>query len=210
MGSRGQSGRYGGGGGWSAPIGTSSLISARERKQKEVDDVLGVLRDYDDKYGVIVTDAQIGEFSGKEKHTVMGYYDGFGNVGVNINYFNSDKLTKAYEDSVKDGFHPSNGSKSAMESLIAHEMGHAVNDELGRRMGMSMEAAADMVVKEALKSTSHRGVVKMENAISRYATANNKEGIAEAFADVYCNGNRAKAESKAIVSVVDKYMLGGK
>ena len=57
-----------------------------------------------------------------------------------------------------------------------------------------------------MKKTSHRGVVQMAAKISRYATESNAEAIAEAVSDVYCNGNKARAESLAIVSVVDKYL----
>lgn len=45
----------------------------------------------------------------------------------------------------------------------------------------------------------------MSRKISEYATVSNAEAIAEAFTDVYCNGNKAKSESKAIMSVIDSY-----
>jgi hypothetical protein len=52
----------------------------------------------------------------------------------------------------------------------------------------------------------HKGVVKMAGKISKYATASNAEALAEAFCDVYCNGNSAKRESKAIVKTMNKYL----
>jgi len=45
-----------------------------------------------------------------------------------------------------------------------------------------------------------------QKAVSGYAEENNAECVAEAFADVFCNGKKAKAESRAIVSVLEKYL----
>ena len=46
----------------------------------------------------------------------------------------------------------------------------------------------------------------MASKISGYATHSNAEAIAEAIADCYCNGKKAKSESKAIKGVIDKYL----
>ena len=46
----------------------------------------------------------------------------------------------------------------------------------------------------------------MASKISGYARSSNAEAIAEAISDCYCNGSKAKAESKAIKSVIDKYL----
>jgi hypothetical protein len=46
----------------------------------------------------------------------------------------------------------------------------------------------------------------MASKISGYAKENARECIAEAFADVYCNGGRAKKESQSIVDVMNKYL----
>lgn len=46
----------------------------------------------------------------------------------------------------------------------------------------------------------------MASKISGYATHSNAEAVAEAIADVYCNGKKAKSESKAIVNVMNKYL----
>ena len=50
----------------------------------------------------------------------------------------------------------------------------------------------------------------MAKKISGYATRSTKEAIAEAYADVYCNGAKAAKESAAIVNVLNKYLKGGK
>ena len=45
----------------------------------------------------------------------------------------------------------------------------------------------------------------MAAKISGYAKTNYAECVAEAFADVYCNGKNAKKESRAVVSELNKY-----
>lgn len=61
-------------------------------------------------------------------------------------------------------------------------------------------------MNEAIKSTRHKDVVKMASKISGYAKHSPREAIAEAFADFYCNGSKAKNESQAIVNVMNKYL----
>ena len=46
----------------------------------------------------------------------------------------------------------------------------------------------------------------MASKISGYAKTNPAETVAEAFCDVYCNGSKARKESKAIVNVIDGYL----
>ena len=85
---------------------------------------------------------------------------------------------------------------------------------MAQKLGLGgIDAAATKIVQEArgnMKTRSggvkHRGVVQLANAISRYATTSNAEAVAEAFTDCYCNGKKAKAESRAIMAVVDKYL----
>jgi hypothetical protein len=77
---------------------------------------------------------------------------------------------------------------------------------IGAKQGWgNIDQSATKIVNEARASTKHRGVVKMANAISRYASSSNAECIAEALSDYYCNGKKAKSESKAIVNVLKKY-----
>ena len=97
-----------------------------------------------------------------------------------------------------------------MEAVAAHEFGHVLTERVAQRMGItglnSINAAATRIVNEARPKTSHRGVVQMASKISVYATHSNAEAIAEAVSDVYCNGSRARAESRAIVDVVRSYL----
>ena len=93
-----------------------------------------------------------------------------------------------------------------MEAVVSHELGHAVNGIIADRMGTSLDTSADRIVNEAMKNTKHKSVSTFQSKISGYAKQNYAETVAEAMADCYCNGKKARSESKAIQKVVDKYM----
>lgn len=179
-------GRAGGGGNLDPAniVSTESLVSARGKYQQQVDDVLTTAKDFTEQYGdmAILNDLQIAVLKGRDKLT-MGYYDRGGNHNVN------------------------RGNKSAIQAVTSHEIGHALTSRIGSKIGINnIDKVSDIVVKEAVKNTKHRGVVQMANQISRYATSSNAEALAEAVCDVYCNGKKAKSESKAIVNVMNKYL----
>ena len=182
-----------------------NLISQRERKQAEVDQTLTVLRDMQNQYGVNV-DTFTADIVGKDAST-LAFCDGDGNITVNTSYFNTKAMDSAMKESAKDGFHPSIGNKSCIESVVAHEFGHTLTHKVGEKMGgLTMDQASTRIVNEARKITGDKGVVIMANKISKYASYSNAEAIAEAVCDCYCNGSKAKAQSKAIKSVLDKYL----
>ena len=184
-------------------LSTTSLISERERYQKEVDDTLTVLRDMYNQYGVTI-DTEVADL--KPGTGAMGFYEGT-NISINREYFNTDYMNRAYSEGVKSGWHPSNGNKSGMEAVVSHEFGHALTNEVGKVMGVSgIDNIATKIINEAKKGSGHKGVVQMASKISRYATTSNAEAIAEAFSDFYCNGSNAKKESKAIMNVINKYL----
>lgn len=199
-------GRFGGGGGNINIVSTTSLISAREEQPQLVDQTLGTFKDFHDQYGTVIGDIELATIGGNGAST-MAYYDGE-NIAVNKSYFNKG-IEDAYRASVESGFHPSNGNKTALQAVVAHEIGHQLTDAVGAKIGLSsLDASANRIVNEARKNTSHRGVVQMASKISTYATHSNAEAIAEAVADVYCNGRKAKSESHAIVNVMNKYLKG--
>ena len=207
MGGRGasSSGRYGGGGVSPADIlSTNSFVSERHNYDIS-NDVLDVFKNVNEEYGYVIGDILVAKIKGKGNKT-MAYYDGT-NIGFNEAYASTKVLNKAYADCVKSGFHPSNGNKSPAEAVASHELGHALTDAVGKKMGgLDIDRASDRIVKEAKKQTGHRGVVQMAKKISTYATHSNAEAIAEAFSDVYCNGKKAHKESKAIVNVINSYL----
>ena len=185
-------------------LSTRDMISERH-KNSLVDEVLTVSRDLQNEYGI---NAQVNNFEIaklKSKANAIAYYDGT-NIAVNEKFMKSDTIKTAYDDCVKQGFHPSRGNKTAMEAVASHEFGHAINDAIGRKMGLDIDSSATKIVNEARKQTKHRGVVQMASKISGYATYSNAEAIAEAVSDVYCNGKKARSESRAIVNVIKSYL----
>lgn len=208
-GARSGAGRQGGGGGISPSdiLSTTDLISEREHNQEFVDELLTPFWDANNEYGYAAEQIQLATL--RPGSNTIAYYDG-ANIALNTAYYNKQGLEKAYAECVKTGFHPSSGKRTAAEAVMSHEIGHALTDAVGRKMGLSgigiTDSAATRIVNEARKQTKHRGVVQMASKISGYATHSNAEAIAEAFSDVYCNGGRARAESKAIVNVMNSYL----
>lgn len=135
----------------------------------------------------------------------MAFY-GSERIGVNERYFDSKKCDKFMDEAIESGWHPSRGNKTGIEALTAHEAGHMVNDAAAKKMNMSLHDAAHHIVNEANASYGrHSKARDFASRISGYATFNRAETIAEAFADVYCNGSNAKSESIAVVNVLNKY-----
>ena len=204
-------GRFGKGGGLNPAniVSTSSLISGRnEGYRDEVDQVLTVARNIQNEYGVNL-DYDIATLKGKDAQGTLGYYDG-SNLAINKNYLNVDKMNKTYDASVESGYHPSRGNKSGLEAVTSHEMGHKLTDEIGKKMGLGswkLEEASDRVLKEASKKAGYKNATyKLASKVSGYAKSSKAEALAEAFADVYCNGSKASKESKAIVDVMNSYL----
>ena len=143
----------------------------------------------------------------------MGYYDEWsGNVGISSSYFDAGKMTASYDKCVELRYHPPRGNKTATEAVVAHEMGHALTGKAAEKLKMGFEKAAHKIVYDAIRKTNPKDGagrrISTSNAarrISGYAGRNESEAIAEAFADVYCNGRKAKAESRAIVNELNSY-----
>ncbi len=212
MGGRGASS---GGSGWTGGnstlnpadiVSTTSLISAREGKQQEVDETLQTFKDVYDEYGYIIgNDIEIATLKGGGAST-MAYYDG-SNIAINSSYFDKAKMEGAYAKCVESGFHPSQGKKTALQAVASHELGHALTDAVGAKMGAVKGDTATAILREAKKQGKFKGTVAdMAGKISGYAKFNPRECIAEAFSDVYCNGKKATKESQAIVNVMNNYL----
>lgn len=211
MGGRGASS---GGSGWTGGsstlnpadiVSTTSLVSAREGYQQEVDETLKAFKDIADEYGYIIDDIQLATLKGEGAST-LAYYDG-SNIAINTSYFDKAKMESAYKRCVDDGFHPSQGNKTALQAVASHELGHALTDAVGAKMGAIKGDTANAILKEAKKQGKFKGTTAdMAGKISGYAQFNPRECIAEAFSDVYCNGSKAHKESQAIVNVMNKYL----
>lgn len=207
FGGRGSSSSGGTTGGGSVNIlSTDSLLSA-SGKTTEINQVMNAVKSVADDYGVNLYDMRIATLDAKSQST-MAYYDNNGNLAVNKNYFNAQKMNNAYDESVKSKFHPSRGNKTGLEAVSAHELGHALSEEVGRKLGYGdwqLDKASNKIIAEAKKQGGFKSVGAMRKAISGYAQKDNAEAIAEAFSDVYCNGKKARKESQAIVNVLNSY-----
>lgn len=208
-------GGWDGGGGGGSPLETYDLVSQREGKQQEVDQLLSVMRDVQNQYGFNL-DTEVAKMPAGSNAFAYYSYNMFepdkGNVGVNQTYFNSQKIQNAYDDTVRLNFHPARGDKSAMEAVIAHEMGHAVTGQIAGKRGKGLEDISNKIITDARKKDPNNNR-KLRNSdyagkVSRYSMKNPAEAVAEAFADVYCNGNKAKSASRYIVDTLNEYYGG--
>lgn len=132
---------------------------------------------------------------------VLGAYGG-NTLFMNEKYVKNANLTEAMKNT--NGFHPGIGDKTGAEAVAAHEIGHRLGEIAAQRAGISEK---DIVARAGQKVN-----IKTENMaghISGYARSNYSETIAEASADVFCNGAKASRASTAIMAEV-KTILGGR
>ena len=158
------------------------------------------------EYNIAVDALSTADIVGKDAN-VMAFCDANGDITINTSYFNSKAMNNAMDRSFDDGFHPSRGNKSGIEATVSHEFGHTLTHIASQKMGgLTMAETSARIVNEARKITGDKGVIIMAKKISKYAAYSNAEAIAEALSDCYCNGSKATAQSKAIKSVLDKYV----
>lgn len=149
---------------------------------------------------------------GADAETVLGFYStGDRSVNMNTNYTDPNKMNMVYDDSVKSGFHPPRGDKTGTQAVTYHETGHALTGVLADRMGISdFDQASKQIVDNAYRTSGGKGGThKWAGGISGYAQESNAECIAEACADWYCNGGKAKPQSKAIMAEMRRIYNGG-
>lgn len=177
-----------------------------KRQEASVDQILSATRDMNDEYG-IMDNVETVTIANMDKGDVIAFYSGDQNkMVVNRKFTNLNTIQKSYENCVQNGFHPPLGKRTPLEAVTAHELGHAIADKINearRRVNPRGIDANSQIVIDAFKST-HKNVTSKalfaaRRGISKYATENYHETIAEAVADVYCNGNKAKKFSRDIV-----------
>lgn len=189
-------------------VKTESLLSYAGKTQ-EINEVMEAVKNVYEDYGLngALTDIQVATLKGSGMLT-MAYYDNEGNLAVNKAYFDAKAMNQAWDASVEKKFHPPRGNKSGLEATASHELGHRLTEEVGRKMGLGdwqLDQASNTIMKNARKNGKFKNVESMKKAISGYAEKNNAEAVAEAFADVYCNGNKASKASKAVVKELNSY-----
>lgn len=134
-----------------------------------------------------------------------------GKVQVNPNMFNDwQKISRSYERDVRSGWHPKG---TTAESIITHEIGHAIDGLLAREgvLGGYTKSGEFRHASSSLRSTIMKRASKedesikdyldfkydkkwgMEKAVrdnvSEYATKNPREWFAEAFAEYITSAN---------------------
>ena len=199
-------GKRGGGTGGLKPddiLSTSNLLLDTKLDKKTRNEVVKTLKDFQDEYGLSYNNTRIAKL--KAKSNALAYYDGAG-IAINSAYLDSKTMNEAYKRCVESGFHPSSGSKSGLEAVVSHELGHALNDMIGAKMGTDIDGSAKKIFNEAMKGSKRTNAQNFAGKISGYAKYSYAEAVAEAISDYYCNGKKAKPESKAIKKVVDKYL----
>lgn len=154
---------------------------------------------FEREYGSAVKNIKlhVGTFS---KPGVLGAY-GQDTLVMNQKYVKNANLTKAMQEGAKTGFHPGIGNKTGAEAVAAHEIGHRLGEVAAKKAGISERE----IVARAAKAVN----IKTENMaghISKYARSNYAETIAEASADVFCNGKKASKASQAIMAEVKRIL----
>lgn len=210
--SLGGGGSLGGGSGSNINVESETDIwnnEIREGNKAAFDEIIkGVNKINNDFPGLMTESLNVinqSRLGGKDKNSTLGFYSpGNKSLGMNENFMDVNKMNKVYDAS--GSFHPSRGNKSAVEAVTLHELGHAVNDHLASKKGQTLDKAASEIVKRAYKKSGAKGGNKgFAKTISGYAASNYAECVAEAVADYYCNGKKAKKASKLIVDEMKNY-----
>lgn len=128
--------------------------------------------------------------------SVLGAYGG-DTLYMAEKYVKNKNLTSAMKQAEQSGYHPSIGNKTGAEAVASHEIGHRLGEVAAQKAGISQRDIVERAAKKLGIKTEN-----MAGFISKYARTNYGETIAEASADVYCNGAKATKVSKAIMSEV--------
>lgn len=116
-------------------------------------------------------------------------------------------LIKSYRADQRSGYHPDKANP--LRSLAAHEVGHLAGNRL-ENAGKSGQLMAFLGKKlglgGALSLSNHKALI--ESQVSRYATGDMGEFIAEALSDAWAGRDPSKM-SKLVARFVAKNNLGG-
>lgn len=214
MGGRGGSSGMGGGSGENVNIiETGDIWTYRHNPNNEpfVDAINEGARKIQDDFEDLMTESlneiHVAQLGGEDKQTILGFYERTGKLlALNANFTNIDKMNSVYDQATEQKFHPSRGNLTGTEAVALHELGHALNDHIAKKMGLDMDVAARKIFEAAYRATKGKGRYQdWAGQISGYAKKNYAETIAEAVSDYYCNGNNAHPHSVAIMRELMKY-----
>jgi SPP1 gp7 family putative phage head morphogenesis protein len=135
----------------------------------------------------------------------------FGEVSLSRSYFGKNSnISAAWQRCVESGLHPSGTSSYA---AIVHEFGHSVDHIITRKGDMfdpkyiGKDATASTVIKKRVYKKLGISDGDVASGLSSYATMNDKEFVAEAFAE-YVTSPTPRPIAGAVGEEIEK-MLGG-
>ena len=124
------------------------------------------------------------------------------NISINsIVKFNSiysknlQKWSDNYQSSFDVGHFLPIGDKNVAYMAAVHELGHCVFYQLNSLMDYNEKQKFNSMFKNL-------DVLQWQKQISGYSTLSRHEHIAEAFSDVYCNGQNATQHNKDVVNLM--------
>ena len=151
------------------------------------------------EYGNVISQANL-SVADMGNASALGAY-GDGTVYMNQKFVSNRNMTDAMKQAEIDGFHPKIGNKTGAEAVTAHELGHFLADKAMTKAGISERDIVDRASKTlGIKTNNVAGL------ISGYARYNYAETIAEASADVFCNGKNASKASIAIMGEIKRIL----
>ena len=135
----------------------------------------------------------------------------FGEVSLSRSYFGKNsKISAAWQRCVESGLHPSGTSSY---SAIVHEFGHSVDHLLTRKGNIfdpkyiGKDSTASTEIKKSVYKKLGISDGNVASGLSSYATMNDKEFVAEAFAE-YVTSPTPRPIAVAVGEEIEK-MLGG-
>ena len=135
----------------------------------------------------------------------------FGEVSLSRSYFGKNsKISAAWQRCVESGLHPSGTSSY---SAIVHEFGHSIDHLLTRKGNIfdpkyiGKDATASTVIKKSVFKKLGISDGDVSSGLSSYATMNDREFVAEAFAE-YVTSPTPRPIAVAVGEEIEK-MLGG-
>ena len=199
--SGGGAGPFGGGMIGGGGVDTTTTVKSSHPLTNEIskgggsfaNEIMNTRDAYEAEYGSAVKRMNLSVATFGDPSTLGAY--GGDTLYMNEKYVKNANLTEAMKNS--NGFHPAIGNRTGAEAVAAHEIGHRLGEIASQKAGISEKEIVSRAAKKVGIRTNN-----MAGHISGYARSNYAETIAEASADVYCNGSKASKASIAIMSEV--------
>lgn len=205
---RGSSKAGGGGGGGMLDKNTSVSVKSSHPLTDAIpkggggfaNEIMNTRDAFEREYGSVIKNLNLSLASFNQKDVLGAYGDN--TLYMNETYSKNKNLTSAMQSAARNGFHPNIGNRTGAEAVAAHELGHRLGEMAAKKAGIDQ---AEIVKRAGQKIRLKQA--SLGSNISKYATYNYLETIAEASADVFCNGTKAAKASRAIMAEI-KAILG--